>query len=204
MLNPEEFIEMFGTKETKKQIRYATIDPNYTSGNPKLIFGGEDEVTVKEYIYLSSYTPKPNDRVMLLGNVIIGALTGSSETGDQYAPINHNHDDRYYTESEIDSKLSGKSDVGHGHKKLDRHAQYEIDYDTPPTDIPQPTFRYDFIQGATGHGTYRTLLTISGYTRGAIQISFPYGHYGNTDTIYWRFHNWSNDTWSNWMAFQNA
>ena len=27
----------------------------------------------------------------------------------------HNHDDRYYTESEVDTKLSGKSDTGHTH-----------------------------------------------------------------------------------------
>ena len=27
----------------------------------------------------------------------------------------HNHDDRYYTETEIDTKLSGKSDTGHTH-----------------------------------------------------------------------------------------
>lgn len=34
---------------------------------------------------------------------------------DAKANNNHNHDDRYYTETEIDSKLSGKSDVGHTH-----------------------------------------------------------------------------------------
>lgn len=27
----------------------------------------------------------------------------------------HDHDDRYYTETEIDTKLSGKSDIGHAH-----------------------------------------------------------------------------------------
>lgn len=31
------------------------------------------------------------------------------------APISHNHDDRYYTETEIDVALAGKSDVGHNH-----------------------------------------------------------------------------------------
>lgn len=31
--------------------------------------------------------------------------------------IGHNHDDRYYTESEVDAKLSGKSDTGHTHTK---------------------------------------------------------------------------------------
>ena len=32
-----------------------------------------------------------------------------------YTPSSHTHDDRYYTESEIDTKLSGKSDTSHNH-----------------------------------------------------------------------------------------
>ena len=32
-----------------------------------------------------------------------------------YAASGHTHDDRYYTESEVDTKLSGKSDSGHTH-----------------------------------------------------------------------------------------
>lgn len=32
-----------------------------------------------------------------------------------FAPKSHTHDDRYYTESEINSKLSGKSDTSHNH-----------------------------------------------------------------------------------------
>ena len=32
-----------------------------------------------------------------------------------YPPSGHTHDDRYYTESEINTKLSGKSDTGHTH-----------------------------------------------------------------------------------------
>ena len=31
--------------------------------------------------------------------------------------FDHTHDDRYYTESEVDTKLSGKSDTGHTHTK---------------------------------------------------------------------------------------
>ena len=31
-----------------------------------------------------------------------------------YAPLDHNHDDRYYTETEIDTKLSGKLDLTGG------------------------------------------------------------------------------------------
>ena len=34
---------------------------------------------------------------------------------DKFAPKNHTHDDRYYTESEMNTKLSGKSNTGHTH-----------------------------------------------------------------------------------------
>jgi hypothetical protein len=91
----------------------------------------------------------------------------------------------------------------HGHTKLDRYSQYGINNDTLPTDISQPVLRYDFIQGSP-HGNYRTILTLSGYSRGAIQISFPYGHYGDGDNVYWRAHNWSTDTWSEWSKLWHS
>ena len=34
-----------------------------------------------------------------------------------YVSSTHTHDDRYYTETEVDTKLSGKSDTGHTHTK---------------------------------------------------------------------------------------
>ena len=51
---------------------------------------------------------------------LTGSITGSGTfDGSGNLSIatstNHSHDDRYYTESEINSKLSGKSDTGHTH-----------------------------------------------------------------------------------------
>ena len=40
------------------------------------------------------------------------SVTGKPTT---FAPSSHNHDDRYYTESEIDTKLSGKANSSHTH-----------------------------------------------------------------------------------------
>lgn len=34
---------------------------------------------------------------------------------DTFAPRSHTHDDRYYTESEVDSKLDGKANTNHSH-----------------------------------------------------------------------------------------
>ena len=47
------------------------------------------------------------------GNVL-GDFPGSPRFFDGSVPA-HNHDDRYFTESEVTTKLSGKSDTGHKH-----------------------------------------------------------------------------------------
>lgn len=42
---------------------------------------------------------------------------GHTHTKSQITDFDHTHDDRYYTESEIDTKLSGKADKNHTHTK---------------------------------------------------------------------------------------
>lgn len=74
MIKAEQFVEMFGNKEQEKLIRFAKVDPNYTSGRPSLIFDGETNVTIKVYPYISSYVPSPNDKVMLVKGVIVGKI----------------------------------------------------------------------------------------------------------------------------------
>lgn len=58
-------------------------------------------VTVDSSLSDSSTNPVEN-------NIITNALNGKSNT-------NHNHDDRYYTESEINTKLDGKANSTHSH-----------------------------------------------------------------------------------------
>ena len=41
--------------------------------------------------------------------------SGTGHTHSNYSVTSHTHDDRYYTESEIDTKLAGKSNTGHTH-----------------------------------------------------------------------------------------
>ena len=41
------------------------------------------------------------------------AITGKPTT---FAPSTHSHDDKYYTETEMNNKLAGKSDTSHNHK----------------------------------------------------------------------------------------
>ena len=43
--------------------------------------------------------------------------SGVSGKPSTYTPSSHTHDDRYYTESEVDSKLNGKASSSHTHTK---------------------------------------------------------------------------------------
>lgn len=45
--------------------RLGQIDPNYSGGRPGIVFSGELKVSSKKYPYLSSYTPKANDKILL-------------------------------------------------------------------------------------------------------------------------------------------
>lgn len=59
-------------------------------------------------IYTEANKPTPAE---------IGAAASShTHTKAQITDFAHTHDDRYYTETEIDTKLSGKSDTTHTHK----------------------------------------------------------------------------------------
>lgn len=46
---------------------------------------------------------------------VIGDVTGLQAALDAKSAVGHTHDDRYYTETEIDTFLSGKSNTGHTH-----------------------------------------------------------------------------------------
>ena len=69
------------------------------------VASGSNHVTVDAELSTTSTNPVQN-------KVIKSALDGKSNTG-------HTHDDRYYTETEVNTKLDGKSNTGHKHVKAD-------------------------------------------------------------------------------------
>jgi hypothetical protein len=74
MMDHEFFISHFKNKKEGKLIQFARVDPNYTSGRPRLIFDGETVVSGKAYPHLESYTPQANDRVMVVKGVVVGKI----------------------------------------------------------------------------------------------------------------------------------
>jgi hypothetical protein len=74
MIDHEFFISAFMNPKQEKIVQFARVDPNYTSGRPRLIFDGENTVSGKAYPYLASYTPAANDRVMVVKGVVIGKI----------------------------------------------------------------------------------------------------------------------------------
>lgn len=69
------------------------------------VAAGSNHITVDSELSTISTNPVQN-------KVIKSAFDGKSNTG-------HTHDDRYYTETEINTKLNGKSNTGHKHVKAD-------------------------------------------------------------------------------------
>ena len=82
----------------------------------------EDLDTLKEIAdWISSHA---NDAAAMNTAILANteAINGKADkihthTKSEITDFDHTHDDRYYTESEIDTKLSGKSDTGHTHTK---------------------------------------------------------------------------------------
>ncbi|MFR2611998.1 MAG: head fiber protein [Subdoligranulum sp.] len=123
-----------------------------------------------------------------------------------YAASNHTHDDRYYTESEIDAKLAGKADSGHIHLQgtesgkvdwntLKTFGVYKIQSCTMTADYHAPVGEYAF-------GILQVLDSENGGSENRIiQIYWPH-RTSQGAHLWYRMHNSSNmsDGWSNWTA----
>lgn len=74
---------------------------------------------------------------------------------EKFAPKSHSHDDRYYTESEMNTKLSGKSNTDHTHKNVN-----DIGNNKPTT--------FAYSKSSMNYGDYSWLAGWNGYELRAI------------------------------------
>lgn len=131
-----------------------TVDPAYTTGNPKITFDGETTLSGKTYLY-AGYTPQAGDRVVLLpvGNsylviAAIGVLDGRGK-----APLVHSHAESDVTSLVAD--LAGKAAAVHTHA--------ESDVTSLTTDLAARS------QGVVGRNRRTTSISTTATTSGTAQ-----------------------------------
>lgn len=93
----------------------------------------------------------------------------------------HNHDDRYYTESEMDTKLSGKSNINHSHD-LNTMINTLGTADSTPTD--EDYYVSQYVGGGTTNTTYfrRPLSALWSYIKSkADSIYQAKGNYASSN-----------------------
>lgn len=84
-------------------------------GHPRLALRGSDLSATSWNSWYKVYTSDDKPTLSELG----AASASHSHTKSQITDFAHTHDDRYYTESEIDTKLSGKAASSHKHAAAD-------------------------------------------------------------------------------------
>lgn len=96
---------------------YATdpVDFDNTAGPLTVMTGGELEVRMTELVGSRTYDADGDGVVDKAAAVPWDGVTGKPGT---FTPSTHNHDDRYYTETEMNTKLNGKADSGHTHTSI--------------------------------------------------------------------------------------
>ena len=112
------------------------------------------------------------------------------------AASNHNHDDRYYTESEMNTKLSGKSDTGHTHNNIISRGNV-----TAETGTTRPAVAGLSMSQAYNNGypfPYGNVITLKGTGDGEIFVGWS-GTSGARASTYLRSRrDTASAEWSSW------
>lgn len=134
----------------------STTTPGFLSAEDKTKLNNLKQITVDSTINATSTNPVQN-------KVINTALTGKANTNHTHSITNitnlqsqldgkansvHTHDDRYYTETEMDSKLNGKANSNHTHS-IGNVTNLQSKLDT----IPSLTSTSITVSGTDNQGT---------------------------------------------------
>lgn len=108
---PVQIVYQLATPET-----YATdpVDFDNTAGPLTVLTGGAVEVRMTELIGSRTYDADGDGVVDKAAAVPWDGVTGKPGA---FTPSAHTHDDRYYTETEMNTKLNGKANSSHTHTK---------------------------------------------------------------------------------------
>lgn len=203
----------YATKAANADVAIGVADYNTPSKTIKIGYNG-DGITGDAIKYIAGYTTgdggsttaKIKDVSKSALQSWLGLGNAAYTASSAYAASNHTHDDRYYTESEINTKLAGKADSGHIHLQgtesgkvdwntLKTFGVYKIQSCTMTADYHAPVDEYAF-------GILQVLDSENGGSENRIiQIYWPH-RTSQGAHLWYRMHNSSNmsDGWSNWTA----
>lgn len=203
----------YATKAANADVAIGVADYNTPSKTIKIGYNG-DGITGDAIKYIAGYTTgdggsttaKIKDVSKSALQSWLGLGNAAYTASSAYAASNHTHDDRYYTESEINTKLAGKADSGHIHLQgtesgkvdwntLKTFGVYKIQNCTMTADYHAPVDEYAF-------GILQVLDSENGGSENRIiQIYWPH-RTSQGAHLWYRMHNSSNmsDGWSNWTA----
>lgn len=203
----------YATKAANADVAIGVADYNTPSKTIKIGYNG-DGITGDAIKYIAGYTTgdggstaaKIKDVSKSALQSWLGLGNAAYTASSAYAASNHTHDDRYYTESEINTKLDGKADSGHIHLQgtesgkvdwntLKTFGVYKIQSCTMTADYHAPVDEYAF-------GILQVLDSENGGSENRIiQIYWPH-RTSQGAHLWYRMHNSSNmsDGWSNWTA----
>lgn len=122
------------TADANKSVKYATSAGNASTATT-VANGGAASDNVARHVWFSDSTTETarvsddNFKYNPSGNLLTTNISGNAATASSVAwenvsgkpgsftPASHTHDDRYYTESEINTKLNAKANSSHTHTK---------------------------------------------------------------------------------------
>lgn len=137
------------------------------------------------------------------GSVAWSNVSGKPST---FAPSSHNHNDIYYTETEVDNLIGTRAPSSHTHafiKPYREYGSYIRSSDTPltlKTEMGGGGLRVDFMNGAS-FNTWSHVITWSGYDGyNMYQLAGNYGgSAGTAPDLYVRTEpNHARNSWSDW------
>ena len=122
------------TADANKSVKYATSAGSASTATT-VVNGGVASADVARHVWLSDSSNETarvsddNFKYNPCGNLLTTNISGNAATASSVAwgnvsgkpsaftPASHTHDDRYYTESEINTKLNAKANSSHTHTK---------------------------------------------------------------------------------------